>query len=237
MRLKKLVVALAMSAVFAGVVAGSALGNASTKRAEWWVWGSTLTTGSPVSATCRSEGNFALEGQIAGAKLKMVSTLVFCLEAKIEEVEVGGVRMAVGSTKLQFNGVTVSEPAGCGVKGKAFTTTALKTDIQMEGLLIYDKFSPASGETLALVSITGCAAEGVYALTGTTFGLNYHAGPEGEELTNVTGEEFTAQLMGFSPTVNAIAGGAVKLGGNTATLTGVLNTELPSALVFGVDEF
>ncbi|MGH2938701.1 MAG: hypothetical protein ACRDPE_11350 [Solirubrobacterales bacterium] len=236
MKLRKFGLALVVVSALAAVMASSAFAAATTGKSQWYVGGAKLANGASKNVTCKSTGNLTLEGTVLGLKTKLTATGVECLESVIKQEGTGASGMAIDSGKLRFTGVTVDEPEGCSVTGGTLTTEKLNTFVQMDGTKVYDKFQPASGETFVKIPITGCAIAGTIPVTGTDFGLATHTNAKGETINNLTGEEFASQMLTFSGTINTEAGGALKLGGNTATLTGTADNELEGGAVFGAKE-
>ncbi|MGH2938700.1 MAG: hypothetical protein ACRDPE_11345 [Solirubrobacterales bacterium] len=231
MGIKKIGLTLVVVTALAAVMASSALGAATTGKSQWYVGGVALANNASKEVTCKSTGNLTLEGTVLGLKTKLTATGVECVESKIEQVEVENAKkekekMAIDSGKLRFTGVTVDEPEGCSVTGGTVTTEKLNTFVQMDGAKVYDKFQPALGETFVKIPITGCAIAGNIPVTGTDFGLATHLNAKEETVNNLTGEEFAQQMLTFSGKINEEAGGALKLGGNTATLTGTADNEV-----------
>jgi hypothetical protein len=233
MSIKKLGLTLVAVLALAGITASSAFATAEESNGHWKVSGATLASGESRNVTCTKDseaGNFKLAGKVLGTAVELEATGVECLESKITQSG----NLAQDSGKLKFTGVSVVAPVGCGTS-TTITTSALTTQVFMEGTKVYDRFKPTSGETFVTIPITGCAAAGNYPVKGTDFGLAQHKNGAGERVNNLTGEEFTTQTLAFSGAINSTAGGALKLGTEPATLEGAAVNTVEGGLSFGAE--
>lgn len=219
MSLRKLGAVLLAVLAIGVVTASSAFAAPSTIKGYWLVKGATPSPSASVKCSKASE-KISLKGTIAGVSTSITATGVECpTGSKIENATVEQAEMAIGSGTLKLTGVTLMEPAGCGI-AETITTESLATKLEMDGESIYDRIAPATGTRLASFKITGCAIAGTYPLTGFVRGL----------LANKTGVEKANQVIKFNSTSNAFS--ELKLAGNTATLEGETNNELVSGNEF-----
>jgi hypothetical protein len=243
MKLKILSLGIAAVLVGTAVLASSASAAVSTTRAEWYTGaspGTTLPVGTDEAVSLEMVEHPEIGKKsvftttIAGLPVKLTSTALSCSECKItnKEVTEKAGAIAYGTGTVNFENVTVSEPAGCkvssdtGVAGKVTTklleihadwmdTTAgnNKAFIQIRpdnGGAVFAQFKLSGG---------GCEAiEGSYNVTGSLF----------HESISDTGVFATQQGCFFGPFVQTTAGAGLKVGANAATLTGSARTKLVS---------
>jgi hypothetical protein len=208
MRIKRLCSALLASLALAAIFATSAFAFATESKGHWVVEGKNLTGSKSLACTIPVVTDFILRGKVLGTTVEIVADRATCPESSISNPG----EFAIGSGKLQFTGVTVKQPLGCQISS-TINTASLATQAMMEGTKVYVRFKPVSGTTVMSLSLTGCAAEGTYPLKGTFFGQS----------PNLTKTEKPEQALAFSGTINTIAGGALTLGTESATLTGEEN--------------
>jgi hypothetical protein len=199
---------LAMLAL--GAVAASA--QATEGEMGWVVHGELLPEGVKVEVPC--EQAEALE-----IKSKVLAT---AFDVKYEEVSCVGWKLwntgghALSSGKLKLSKPTIVSPAGC--KTEAVTTNTLAGKVeQIKGLgtELGERFVPEVGETLATINIAGCALAGTYPLRGSEVA-------EMEPLN--TFKEIQPFL--FDEAIEKIGGSGLKIGKETARLTGRLDFEV-----------
>jgi hypothetical protein len=96
----------------------------------------------------------------------------------------------------------------------------------MIGSTVYVKFTPTAGETkeFATVAITGCSLATTLVPKGSVF----------VEAAKHTGEYAVEQEVHSSEAINTTAGGSLKVGTKTASLTGSALFKLKSGSAFGV---
>jgi hypothetical protein len=225
MNVKRFLLAVTAVAMFAAVMASSASATM-TASGQWYTGGSGTPLAGSKTVTCsvgEHEGSsaFALIGGVGETKtpVRLTATGIECLSWTIFNESSHG--KAKG--KLKFTGVTVDEPAGCEIEGKAIETTELKAELYMDSessTKAFDKFEPAAGPTnnFATIKLIGasCPVTGSKLVKGTFFG----------EATNPTSTSATTQSLTFSAAIDATAGGALTLAGNEAHLTGRVNNKL-----------
>jgi hypothetical protein len=162
-----------------------------------------------VSVSLATGTELSLEGKVLGVELLLRAGTVEGIETKI-------IKGGTDSGKLKLSMLSVTKPAKC--SAPAITTAALKTELVEVGGVLYDKFSAASGEILATITLTGaeCAlAETSINLKGTVFG-------EVEPL----GVQLVGWPLRFSKAINTAAGGSLKLGVEPASMTANLQFKL-----------
>jgi hypothetical protein len=221
MKLKTVGMAFLALVVLGAVMASSAFATPVTKKSRWQVGTTPITT--PQAVTCSKAGseNLILKGSVLGAATELKATGIECVEATISNEVVGGENMAVDAGKLKFTGVSVVQPAGCGV-AETLTTEPLVTTLFMDSsssTVTYDKFAP-KGEKFISIKITGCSIAGTYPVKGFTYG----------EAANPTGTLAANQPLKFNSTTNSF--GTLTLGTEPASITGEANNALVSGQEF-----
>ncbi|HXF32489.1 MAG TPA: hypothetical protein VN522_13320 [Solirubrobacterales bacterium] len=191
------------------------------------------TWAAPKSVNCSKvafSANLKLVFPLIGSfTFRADSSNVKCNEATLEPATVEGVPMVEGGEKLEFTGVTAIEPAGCKVPA-TITTNALRLKIDhhyKNGVTTPRPWStrrPASGETIATIKVTGCAAEGNYALKGVLAGT----------LKKETGVASANHEEVFNSETDE--GGSLTVGGKAASFNGEINRELASGESFQTSE-
>jgi hypothetical protein len=182
------------------------------------------------SVICSAVGNIHIKGHVIGAPFDVQITGLGCNEASLENTTVEGVAMVEGIEKLKFTGATVVEPAGCAISESTITTNALKLKIdhhyknEVTTKNPWSTRRPVSGETIATIKVTGCAAEGSYPLKGMFAGT----------LKKETGVVSTNHQEAFNAETNE--GSSLTLAGEPATITGEINRELTSGESFQTSE-
>ncbi len=226
MSIKRLMAAMALSAVLTGVMAGSAMAS-SEAGGTWHVNGEQLT-GTEAMECERGSGGFVLTGSVSGGVPVILSaTGVECVNASIAN-EAGGAGTATG--ELVFTGVTVAEPSNCIVEEEKIETNPFQAQLYMdseEPAITFDKFEPAGEKiNLAVVHITGesCLIAGNRPIRGYVLG----------QAERPTEEEATTQALEFSSPVDETAGSALVFAGNSAHLSGQGVFNLTSGQKFGV---
>ncbi len=226
MRLKRLLGALALSAILAAVMAGSAMANVE-HSGEWHVSGSKLT-GSEAMECERGSGGFVLTGAVGTTEIPVIlsATGVECVNASISNDASGA---GTGNAELVFTGVTVAEPSNCEVEGGKIESKPVHSELYMDSSdtgITFDKFEPAEGYVnLAVVHLRGgsCPVTGNKPIKGYLFG-------QAEKRTN---EEGSTQALEFSTPVDETAGSALEFAGHSAHLSGQSLLRLASRRNFG----
>lgn len=206
-RIKTLGAAAMVLTALCSLFAGSASAAAVTEDVKWFTGAGgavELAAAENVSASQVGPASFHTNGY------EITWTGTECVGCKIEIV--GGT--AVGSGRLKFNGVTVTEPAGCSAPA-AITTNALSLQADwMGGATNYWKFTPTAGAATAFatIEITGCPQEAVLVPKGIVF----------FQTANATKVQAVEQEMTTSEAINTAASGAAKalhVGANAGELT------------------
>ncbi len=207
-----------------------------TKPASWTTGttknANTIPIGTKEAIKCKKTAaspNYVLTGTVAGTPTELTATGVECVEATIFNVAEGGSGMANATGKLKFTGISVVKPAGCKTPA-TLQTNSLIADLQVDeavGTKTFARLEPdaAAGATsFATVKLEECAAEGSYPVKGLTYC----------EVTNATEVHATVQECNGNATTNGFS--SLTLGGNPATFTGEVATELSSGGSFGAEE-
>lgn len=220
MILKKLGVAMLAALVLSAVVAG-------TSQAAMWnasgtgTWASGNTT--PAWAKVGAKGN-TLTSKILGSPFKITSSAISAEEGKITQS--GSSALLTG--KLVFEGLTVVEPAGCKttetIKSTALIGTAQMGNTEATTENVYVRIAPASGEVIATIPLSGCAAAGSYQVKGVDY----------IKAVNPTGTAAEWQEAVSSGAINSSQGGALTLGKEAATLEGTIQVALLSATSYSL---
>jgi hypothetical protein len=222
MSIKKLSLTLAAVLALACIAAASAFATATASKGHWVVSGAKLSGSKTVTcAKATGSGNFKMVWKVLGTPAEFEASGLECLESTISSPG----EFAVGSGKLRFTGVTITNPVGCRTTS-TISTGAISSQTYMEGTKVYVRFVPTSGTTFVNVPISGCAAAGSYPIKGSEFGLS----------PNLTGVESEHQKLEFSGAINTTAGGALSLGTDSATLAGVAENTLSPSVPFAATE-
>jgi len=234
-------VRLALLSLVAVMSMGAVLASSASAAIEfkWKVGGAELAAGETRGFTVNNdEKKFDLHGTIAGATALLLSTLVEVLPgAQI----IGGVPGTNEETAL-FLGVTVDNPANCGVAQNGIAgqvqTVLLKTEI-VEGAVasagnneVDILFSPKAGTTFATFELTGasCLAKGTIApVSGTVLAL---ALPQKTEVLRQN-LVFEANTKEYHNHAGEFKKAGLLFGGAAATLEGLVLVILNSDQVFG----
>jgi hypothetical protein len=229
MKIKTLGLMLVVSAALGAVLAGSASATPVTKKSQWEIVTTPLTTAQAVKCSKSGLADFTIKGDLLGQSVDITIPMAECKEATISNAVVGGENMAVDAGRLRFTGVTMMEPSGCNVSAGEITTEPLVSKLEMDSAsagVIYDRFEPAAGASgnLFLLKITSCALAGSYQFKGVIYG----------QFLNATGVLAVNQPLGFNAATNAL--GSFTAGGSPATVTGEMNTELVSGSEFRATE-
>jgi len=240
MKLKRLLLATVGVAMFAAVMATSAMG-ASTTGGERYVKGTTLAVGTSKTVSCSigkhkfkeeevevEKELLELEGEVgegeAKVKVQLTATGIKCINAKIFNENTGKTPPVVGkdSGELEFTGVSVMTPPNCTVQGNKVVTKPLVSELYTDPAnttIGFEKFEPATaGGNFATVVVEGpsCSIAGNRIAKGFVFG----------QLTNPTGTSSKTQPITFSKAIDETAGSALVFAGNPAHLTGQVITKL-----------
>lgn len=99
-------------------------------------------------------------------------------------------------------------------------STKAATELVLVGGNVYDNFKPETGTTFTTITIagSGCAAAGIYPVTGETCGK-----------ASALGVELVSQPLVFSAANSTACGKELKFGGTKATLSGTSNQVLSGA--------
>ena len=211
MSLKKIGMALVAVLALGAVMANTAFGAATTTDVQWYLNGSSLSASQAV--TSGLVGTATLETEVGETPLKLASTGLECVDCTIFNFG----SSAKGEGELKFTGVSVVTPSGCEVIGGAVQTNELKVDADyMIETKNYVRLAPV-GAAAALAGLTlkakmgkTCAISGPYLVKGSVF----------VKSQNATGVGATKQFVNSSGPINTEAGGELKFGLETATLTG-----------------
>lgn len=150
---------------------------------------------------------------ILGTTVHLTVTVLGCQGCEIEIVGFPPRPKITG--KFKWASVKVDAPSTCKVKNEEILSNELVGESDyMEGTKSLIKFVPKEGEALATITLEkgsgACPIAGSYVLKGSMFG----------ELVNNTGVFKTSQTLKFSPTINAAAGGSLKVGSEPVEYTG-----------------
>jgi hypothetical protein len=212
-----------MAVLFAVLALTALVGAANASAAKWFINGSELKV--PVTETVSAEkapGETKVELAFTTLGFKLTATGISCVNCTIDNAVEGGHSAA----KLQFTGVTVDEPTGCGVAGTLETkslTDRIKMGVAGHETETFDELFTDPIEGVAqpwfTLKVTECAAAGNYKISGTVTGHS----------ANATGVEATRQTLRFSETDQINGGGALIIGGKTGQLMGEVSTKLSGA--------
>jgi hypothetical protein len=236
MKFRGLLYAMVALATVGAMGAAGASAEVVTKAGQWYTGATaggvtTLKGSQTITTEIAEHPEIGLKAEkkatIAGKPIRTLMSGFSCVECKIENKEVTSKAgsIAYGSGKLKFTGATVVEPKGCtmsseaGVAGEILTRKVVIHGDWMDTAAgnehVFLQFIPEAGATAAYAQIRLSAGEcesieGPYNITGTLFG----------EMKNNRGVMATSQQVVISPAVQATTGAALKLGGNSVTLTG-----------------
>lgn len=224
MRLKRLGAALLVAAAISVVIASNAFAAvAETLDVKWYTGSSpgTELTGSASLKSHSAGGSFTTK--VSGETIALNISNIECVECEIKNESL----TAVGSGKLKFTGVTVSQPAGCTIS-PSITTETLKLQADwMRGTTNYWRFAPfveLSGKFMQFeLAGSGCPVTTAIAPRGTVFFRTVSA----------TGTQQLDQSMSTSEGENILAGGTLHVGAETASFFAFPDFELSSGARFG----
>lgn len=215
-RLKKLGAALVVVAALGAVLASSALAAAVTQDVEWFTGaGPGVRLAAPEGVSAALTGTATFDTTVGGTRYTFQASGVGCVGCEIGNV--GGV--AVGIGKLQFEQLSVVQPAGCNV---AYFPKELSIEADwMKGVgeePNYWKFTPTAGEGTAFAKIefAGCPQEVIFFPKGTVF----------FRTANATEVQVVAQEVSSSEAINAAAGGSLHVGPESAVLTAAVQFKM-----------
>jgi hypothetical protein len=201
------------------VAANGAMAAATTGITSWYKEGVKVAEGQAngLPLTCTQASEFLFTTKIAGTALKVKATGAECPESKIYNQASAEGAMALFTGKLKFTGVSVVEPANCGI-------AATVTSKPLLGALYMDEedsdlqLIPSSGSALMILEITGaaCTVPGAHKMNGLVYSR--------EE--KLTGEAAETQKFAFSGLINEEAGGSLTVGTEPATISGQLGVKL-----------
>jgi hypothetical protein len=235
-----LVALLALSAIGTGSASAAAV----TEPAKWFTGaspGTELVGAKAINCSLHPGTIVRLAVEVGGPPtqvLEMDATGMECLSATIENKEVTGKtgKVAFGTGKIKFTGVTVTKPAGCQAEeaagGAGHITTAqlnVHADFMHEAVgdpvkHAVQQFLPASGSsfvTFRLENTPGgtCPVSGVYSLKGTLYTNAAETNPTGTVKEIGTGVFKSTQLAATSPGIETTDGGGLFIGTKAANLT------------------
>jgi hypothetical protein len=147
---------LFLAATLVVFVAGMVASASASAAGQWYISGSAFS--GTESVAIKADGSSTISTTITGTK-----TTLTCTSATDTGTITGGSKDTAEA--LKFSGCTISEPAGCKV-ASSLTTAKLTSELVEEGGQIYDQVQPSSGTTVLTLTITECALEGAYRLTG-----------------------------------------------------------------------
>jgi len=180
------------------VFASSAFATAVTTNSNWYVAGTKLASGETREIKCSKDGSLVLRSTAFGG-IEITAGKLECPSGGVikQEGEHG-----ITTVTLKFSELTVMKPTGC-TSASSITTKALVAKTLMEGTTTYVKFEPTEGETgtFANLTLTGCAAEGIYPVKGSACAkASNEIGVEAVDLTLTFSEGAqTAACSGSSP--------------------------------------
>jgi hypothetical protein len=237
MSLKRLGIALFAALALGGLTASSAFAvdAVETDVSSWTAGGVKLAQNTPAAIKCSKTAaseNLKLVTTVAEAPFELEATGVSCSEAKITNITVAGIHMAVATGKLTFTGVAIVKPNGsiCEVEGGMIKTNLLEWTLQMgkaptnstpEGFIELKPDAAAGVTSLGSVTILGCSLEGSYKLGGIIF----------LKTTLNTKEDAVVQEVNANTTTAAMS--SVTWGTNPASVIGEIAIELNSGAVWG----
>ena len=214
MILKKLGVAILAALALSVVVTG-------TSQAAMWNSSGIGTWGSGQTAAAKGKigaTSGTLTSKVLGSPFKVTFSVFETTNTVL--VESGPIAVHTAAA-WHFFSITVHEPAGCTVapiQTTGLTGTAQMGNTEATKNSVYTKFAPSSGEVLATIKLTGCAAAGSYQLKGVLY----------MKAVNPTSTAAVWQESLTSGEINSSQGGALTLGKEPATLTGSIQTGLVS---------
>jgi hypothetical protein len=221
------VAALLAIVVFATVGVGGALAAATTTAAKVFTGASpgTELVGSK-AATLSLEGGATFQTEVGAPAqvLEMSATGAECLSCTLENKEVTSKagKVAFGTGKVKFTGVTVTKPAGCQAEEAAGGVGHITSNMLnghgdfMNGENAVAQAIPTAGAGTAFANFVlenapgkTCPVAGIYSLKGTTF-ITW----------KVTGLFSTSHSGSVSPAIDTANGGGVFIGAKSASVTG-----------------
>jgi len=149
---------LTLVAVLAVCLLNAVSAASAMAAGQWYINGSKFT--GKESAEGNQSGSASVEMTISGIKTKITCTSA----SATGELKESNKDANKAST---LTGCKVAEPSGCKTT-ETIKTAETKSELEVEGEKVFDKFVPTSGETFATVSIEGCAIEGTYKATGSS---------------------------------------------------------------------
>jgi len=230
MSLKKLGVAVLAVVVLGAIATNSAFAaEFEESGATWFVGGAALPVGTHEAFQTEAKGEKqTLETTVAGQQLDLTWSKTSCIGCFIDNTA-GTIATLMGS--LSTTVITVSNPAGCSVKGGSVETKPLSVLIGMKlgsATVSTAKFTPEEGSTFATVTLegSGCPIAGTYKITGTQFA----------EALSATGTSATSQDFKMNKAIQEAAGGSLKFGENGAIVTDEFKGTLTSGKAFKTEK-
>ena len=242
---KRGLLALLALVALSAIGASSASAAASTTAAQWYTGaspGTTLSGSETINCALHPETTAKLKSEVGSPAqvLEMSATGMECLSATIENKEVTekAGKVAFGTGKIKFTGVTVTKPAGCQAEEEAgggganvghVTTKQLNVhaDFMHEGKAV-QQFLPTAGAGTAFANFRlsnkspeVCPVAGLYSVKGTLFTNAAKTEPAGTLVEIGTGHFTKTQLAAISPAIETTDGGGLTIGTKAADLTGV----------------
>jgi hypothetical protein len=149
---------LSMLAVFAVGAVASASASAA---GQWWVSGAKFSGTEGVTAHLKSGTKSVLKSNLPGGE--EIDILSLLLTIKLGDI-FGINRGVVEEITLLEAEITV--PLGCGLVSPSIIVKPVVTELVVEGAKVFNLFTPKTGTEFTTITITGCAAEGKYKVTG-----------------------------------------------------------------------
>jgi hypothetical protein len=217
---------LAMLALWA-IIVSNASAAATTTAAKIYTGaspGAELTTSEGFSIGLKSGTTYVFKSKVGASltPIELVATGVSCSSCKVENKEVTSKagKVAFGTGKALFTGVTVVTPAHCavfsetGIEKQVITKTLNAHADFMNGTTAVAQGLPASGTSFGVLELENsggtCAVAGLYNVTGTTFC----------DWFEETGSFATSHTCATSPAVETNDGGGLVIGSQVAEATG-----------------
>jgi hypothetical protein len=184
------------------VLAVGAIASASASAAgQWWVSAAKFSGTEEITAHLKVGTKSVLTSKLPGGEeVELVSPKI-----SIKKADIFNNNKDLAE-EITFLETTLAKPVGCVLSSPSVVVRPVVTELVVVGGKVYDLFTPKAGAEFVTLTLTGCAGEGKYKVTG-------QARCEVQE-PNVEAEN---KLCLF----NAAAAGAIglKFGTEPATLT------------------
>lgn len=141
----------------AGALLISVVATATASADQWLVNGASIATGGSAEVTFKS-GASALISKVGGTEI-----VILCAKDKGT-----GLLLPLGASNgtIEFTECKVDKPESCKVKEPIIFKFKDQLILPAEKEMV-DEFKPEEGTTFVKITITGCALEGIYNVTGT----------------------------------------------------------------------